>query len=128
LELKEAKDMRRKSERESDITLKLECVKLAQRALPEAFSEVMFAFAQEIHAWILADDGRPARRPIGSKQAKTSWLSSRPSASRARSRGSHRSAREPGPMSRRACGEMGPGSAHQVGHGRLGHLKDADLG
>ena len=38
------KSERARSERESDITLKLECVKLAQRALPEAFSEIMFAF------------------------------------------------------------------------------------
>jgi hypothetical protein len=66
------KDMRRKSDRESDITLKLECVKLAQRALPEAFSEIMFAFAQEIHAWVLAEDERPSRRASGERRATTS--------------------------------------------------------
>src|SRR5215467_2875225 len=98
------KSGREKSERESDITLKLECVKLAQRALPEAFSEIMFAFAQEIHAWVLADDERPSRHGAGERRATTSRLSSRPSASRARSHNSHRTAREPGPMSQRARG------------------------
>src|SRR5262249_23722928 len=66
------KSERARSERESDITLKLECVKLAQRALPQAFNEIMFAFAQEIHAWVLADDERPSRRGVGERRATTS--------------------------------------------------------
>ena len=55
-----------KSDPKSDVTLKLECVKIAQKILPGKPEEDVLALAHNLFRWVLARDGRPPRCGQGS--------------------------------------------------------------